>query len=86
MAGAPEKSWSRERLVSSAATRWTGSPSGTGVAAIFLSRLMNGKPPLVFEDGVQSRDFIHVRDIARASLLAIESADPGQKVYTVDTG
>ena len=35
----------------------------TGVAAIFSSRLLNGQPPLVFEDGRQSRDFIHVSDI-----------------------
>src|SRR5206468_2648611 len=47
----------------------------TGVAAIFLSRLMNGGQPLVFEDGIQSRDFIHVRDIARANVLALESKD-----------
>lgn len=42
----------------------------TGVVAIFLSRLLNKKPPLIFEDGMQSRDFVHVRDIARANHLA----------------
>ena len=40
----------------------------TGVAAIFSSRLLNGKPPLVTEDGLQSRDFVHVSDIVRANL------------------
>ena len=35
----------------------------TGVAAIFASRLLNGKAPIVFEDGLQSRDFVHVDDI-----------------------
>jgi dTDP-L-rhamnose 4-epimerase len=45
----------------------------TGVAAIFSSRLLNRKPPLVFEDGQQSRDFIHVSDIVAGILLALES-------------
>jgi len=58
----------------------------TGVAAIFLSRLLGKNPPLVFEDGRQSRDFIHVRDIARANLLALASTDAGQRVYNVGTG
>src|SRR5437588_10377780 len=43
--------------------------------SIFASRLMNRKPPLVFEDGLQLRDFVNVRDIVQANLLAIESAD-----------
>jgi dTDP-L-rhamnose 4-epimerase len=58
----------------------------TGVAAIFLSRLMNRAAPLVFEDGKQSRDFIHVRDIARANVAALESPQAGQHVYNVGTG
>lgn len=45
----------------------------TGVAAIFASRLMNGHAPTVFEDGHQSRDFIHVSDIVNGILLALES-------------
>ncbi|HUF74865.1 MAG TPA: NAD-dependent epimerase/dehydratase family protein [Longimicrobiales bacterium] len=44
----------------------------TGVLAIFVSRLLNGRPPLVFEDGLQRRDFVHVRDVARAFRLALE--------------
>lgn len=58
----------------------------TGVAAIFLSRLLNGTAPLIFEDGGQSRDFIHVRDIARANVLALESSSEDQHVYNVGTG
>jgi dTDP-L-rhamnose 4-epimerase len=45
----------------------------TGVAAIFASRLLNGRPPVIFEDGRQSRDFIHVSDIVHGILCALES-------------
>lgn len=58
----------------------------TGVAAIFLSRLMNGKPPLIFEDGLQSRDFVHVRDIVQANLLALESDEADYLALNVGTG
>ena len=44
----------------------------TGVMAIFASRLLNNRPPIVFEDGWQQRDFVHVRDVARACRLALE--------------
>ncbi len=47
----------------------------SGVAAIFRSCLENGEPPRVFEDGGQRRDFVHVRDVAQANLLALEAAD-----------
>jgi dTDP-L-rhamnose 4-epimerase len=47
----------------------------SGVAAIFRSCLENGAAPRVFEDGGQRRDFVHVRDVARANLLALEAAD-----------
>lgn len=58
----------------------------TGVVAIFLSRLLNGKPPLIFEDGKQSRDFIHVSDIAKANLLALTSAEGDYQALNVGTG
>jgi dTDP-L-rhamnose 4-epimerase len=47
----------------------------SGVAAIFRSCLENGVPPRVFEDGGQRRDFVHVRDVAEANLLALEAVD-----------
>jgi dTDP-L-rhamnose 4-epimerase len=56
----------------------------TGVGAIFASRLMNGRPPLVFEDGQQTRDFIDVRDIARGIHLALTK--PGADGETVNLG
>ena len=58
----------------------------TGVAAIFASRLLNEKPPIVFEDGLQSRDFIHVEDIVRGILLALESDDAVGQAVNLGTG
>ena len=56
----------------------------SGVAAIFRSCLENGTPPRVFEDGGQRRDFVHVRDVARANLLALEAVD--RAVAGAETG
>jgi dTDP-L-rhamnose 4-epimerase len=58
----------------------------TGVAAIFMSRLLNQNPPLVFEDGEQSRDFIHVDDIAEAVVRAVDFSGAGAHVLNVGTG
>jgi dTDP-L-rhamnose 4-epimerase len=58
----------------------------TGVIAIFASRLMNGRPPMIFEDGRQQRDFVHVRDVARACLLAIESDAAAGQAINVGSG
>ena len=54
-------------------TRQALSNPYTGVAAIFASRLLNRRAPLVFEDGLQMRDFVSVHDVIAANLLAIES-------------
>jgi dTDP-L-rhamnose 4-epimerase len=67
-------------------TRQALSNPYTGVAAIFASRLMSGKEPLVFEDGHQSRDFIDVRDIARACVLALENDGADGQALNVGTG
>jgi dTDP-L-rhamnose 4-epimerase len=58
----------------------------TGVLAIFASRLLNGKPPLVFEDGRQLRDFVSVTDVARACRLALERGGADGRVVNVGSG
>ncbi len=57
----------------------------TGVLAIFFSRVINGNPPVVYEDGLQSRDFVYVGDVARALRLALEKDVHGE-VFNVGTG
>jgi dTDP-L-rhamnose 4-epimerase len=58
----------------------------TGVAAIFASRLLNRRAPVIFEDGRQRRDFIHVSDIVRGILLALESTDAVGHAVNLGTG
>ena len=57
-----------------------------GVAAIFASALSAGEAPRVFEDGGQIRDFVHVRDVARANLVALTCADPQLGAFNVASG
>jgi dTDP-L-rhamnose 4-epimerase len=58
----------------------------TGIAAIFTSRLLNNNPPLIFEDGLQSRDFTHVSDIVQANMLALECDAMTGGSFNVGTG
>ncbi len=58
----------------------------SGVAAIFASALAAGQAPRVFEDGGQRRDFVHVRDVARANVVALTSADPVPGAFNVCSG
>ena len=58
----------------------------TGVAAIFSSRLLNDRAPLIFEDGLQSRDFVHVSDIVRGIVRALESDDAVGHAINLGTG
>ncbi|MFE0499793.1 NAD-dependent epimerase/dehydratase family protein [Lysobacter soli] len=67
-------------------TRQALSNPYTGVLAIFASRYMNGKPPRIFEDGHQRRDFVHVSDIARACRLALESDAANGRAINVGSG
>ena len=67
-------------------TRQALSNPYTGVLAIFASRLLNDNPPMIFEDGKQKRDFIHVRDVARAIRLAMEKPEADGEVFNVGSG
>jgi dTDP-L-rhamnose 4-epimerase len=58
----------------------------TGVLAIFASRLLNGRPPLVFEDGGQRRDFVSVHDVARACVLALSCNGAADDVFNIGSG
>jgi dTDP-L-rhamnose 4-epimerase len=58
----------------------------TGVLAIFASRIANGQSPMVFEDGQQKRDFVHVRDVARAFLLALDKPEADGQVFNIGSG
>src|SRR5690242_21954186 len=58
----------------------------TGVAAIFASRLLNRRAPLVFEDGRQMRDFVSVHDVVAANLLAMTSDNANGHTLNVGSG
>jgi dTDP-L-rhamnose 4-epimerase len=86
--------WARVTGGSVAAMRYhnvygPGMPRDTpyaGVAAIFLSALRRGEAPTVFEDGGQRRDFVHVRDVAAATVRACERHDDGVRAFNVGSG
>jgi dTDP-L-rhamnose 4-epimerase len=67
-------------------TRQSLSNPYTGVVAIFASRLMNGNPPVVFEDGSQLRDFVNVHDIVQANLLAMEKPAADGMALNIGSG
>jgi dTDP-L-rhamnose 4-epimerase len=67
-------------------TRQALSNPYTGVCAIFSARLLNGNRPMIFEDGEQTRDFVHVSDIVQANLLALETDKADYQAVNVGTG
>jgi len=67
-------------------TRQALSNPYTGVCAIFSARLLNGNRPLIFEDGEQTRDFVHVSDIVQANLLALVTNRADYQAINVGTG
>jgi dTDP-L-rhamnose 4-epimerase len=67
-------------------TRQTLSNPYTGVLAIFASRLLNDRAPLIFEDGLQKRDFVSVKDIVQACVLAMESPEADDQIFNIGSG
>jgi dTDP-L-rhamnose 4-epimerase len=74
------------RLFNAYGSRQALSNPYTGVAAIFIARLLNDQPPLVFEDGRQMRDFVHVQDVARAFATVLDSDRQTWDVFNVGSG
>ncbi len=58
----------------------------TGVLAIFSARLLNGRPPLINEDGQQRRDFVSVRDVVQACMLSMQRHEVCGQVFNVGSG
>src|SRR5947208_3106909 len=58
----------------------------TGVLSNFASRVLNGQPPLIFEDGLQKRDFVSVYDVARACGLALETPSAAGQAINISSG
>ncbi len=67
-------------------TRQALSNPYTGVCAIFSIRALYGKPPIIFEDGNQSRDFVNVKDVCQALLLAMKKSAANGEIFNVGNG
>lgn len=67
-------------------TRQALSNPYTGVLAIFASRLLNNNSPMIFEDGNQLRDFVHVKDVTYACRLAMEKSEANGEVFNIGSG
>ena len=67
-------------------TRQALSNPYTGVLAIFASRYLNDKPPLIFEDGNQLRDFVNVRDVVQGCILALNSSKADGEAINIGSG
>jgi dTDP-L-rhamnose 4-epimerase len=67
-------------------TRQALSNPYTGVLAIFASRLLNNNPPLIFEDGLQRRDFVSVYDVAQACRLSLDMKEGEGQVFNIGSG
>lgn len=67
-------------------TRQSLSNPYNGVVAIFMSRIKNGKPPVINEDGLQTRDFIHIKDVTAANILSLEHDGANYEVFNIGSG
>jgi dTDP-L-rhamnose 4-epimerase len=74
------------RLFNAYGSRQALSNPYTGVAAIFINRLLNDQAPMVFEDGEQMRDFVHVQDVADAFATVLNDDRPIWDAFNVGSG
>jgi len=58
----------------------------SGICRIFTRALRNGQAPIIYEDGLQQRDYVHIDDIVQANLLALDDARLGYEAFNVGTG
>lgn len=58
----------------------------TGICSIFSTRILTGNPPVIYEDGCQTRDFTFVEDVARANVLVAETPQADYQAFNVGTG
>jgi dTDP-L-rhamnose 4-epimerase len=58
----------------------------TGVSAIFMNRVKNGNIPVIYEDGLQTRDFIFISDVVDANMMALEDGNLKQEIFNVGSG
>ena len=58
----------------------------SGVCSIFATRILNGLPPIVYEEGWQTRDYVYVGDVADANLFVMDEPRADFQVYNVGTG
>jgi len=58
----------------------------TGIITIFASRIKTGKPPLVYEDGLESRDFVHISDVVQGCVLAMTSDKAKGQIFNIGSG
>jgi nucleoside-diphosphate-sugar epimerase len=66
--------------------RQVAGSSYNGVVTAFISRLLGGQPPIIFGDGMQTRDFVHVDDVISANMLALESKNAVGEVFVIASG
>ncbi|MBV7329258.1 NAD-dependent epimerase/dehydratase family protein [Chloroflexi bacterium TSY] len=74
------------RLYNTYGSRQALSNPYTGPLAIFATRILNGKAPLIFEDGRQRRDFVHVSDVVQAATLVLTHPEAPGNIYNVGSG
>ncbi len=58
----------------------------TGILSIFSTRMLNGNPVTIFEDGEESRDFVYIDDVVRITAMALDDGRVGEKCYNVGSG